>query len=296
MADNQQVDPRTKAIDIFDDWGTVFHGPFDWVRKTPTGSLLKMLYERKILIFKKIRLDEYSMWGMCKKFGKPWDAEQYKYSQEKAMPLKMADGRTEYISAISNKISERLGDNEMPWHADIPNAVSYAFPIRAIWMKTCPNPAAGLTIWMNTPKAFGGVSDDLKKRWGMHRVVQQSWYDPGKDLQEFASMMRHPITGEYCPRVNYHVDDKQKEGWIVDTKLGGESRGTGIVAEMLAEMEKQPNCTYEHHWDEKDLVIYDNYPFVHRRTALELDNSQERLMYRVNVDHVPEAKKLFEAE
>jgi hypothetical protein len=109
MADNQQVDPRTKAIDIFDDWGTVFHGPFDWVRKTPTGSLLKMLYERKILIFKKIRLDEYSMWGMCKKFGKPWDAEQYKYSQEKAMPLKMADGRTEYISAISNKISERLG-------------------------------------------------------------------------------------------------------------------------------------------------------------------------------------------
>ena len=296
MADNQFVDPNTKAKNIYNDWGSVFQGPFDWVRRTPPGSLMKMLYERKLLIFKKIRLDEYSMWGMCKKFGQPWNADQYKYSHEKWMPIQMNDGRTEYISAISNKISKRLGDKEMPWHADIPNAVSYAFPIRAIWMKTCPNPQAGFTIWMNTPKAMKSVNEDLQKRWGMHRIVQQSWYDPGTDLQEFPSMMCHPITGEYCPRVNYHVDDEQKEGWIVDTKLGGETQGTGIVAEMLSKMEQQKDCVYEHHWDELDLVLYDNYSFVHRRTALEIDDGLERLMYRVNIDHVPEAKKLFEAE
>lgn len=249
-----------------------------------------MLYERKLLIFKKIRLDEQTMWGMCRKFGMPWKAEQYQYSHEKAMPV-VIDGRKEYISAISNKISEKLGVSEMPWHADIPNAVSYAFPIRAIWMKECPNPAAGFTIWMNTPKAIRTVNQDLQKRWGMHRIVQQSWYEPGKDLQEFPSMMKHPVTGEYCPRVNYYGPD----AWIIDTKLGGKSQGTGIVAEMLDEIEKQPNCVYQHCWDEKDLVIYDNYPFVHRRTALEIDDSLERLMYRVNIDHTPDAKKLFEA-
>jgi alpha-ketoglutarate-dependent taurine dioxygenase len=290
-----RVDPRTQASDIFDDWGSVFEGPHNWLDDVKPGALIKMLYERKILVFKKIKLDPFMFWRLSRRFGIPWKADQYGYSKEKCIPLVMPDGRTEYMSSISNKISARLGDREMPWHADIPNAVSYAFPHRAIYMRSCPNPQAGFTVWLNTPKAFKGVSDDLKCRWGMTRVVQQSWYEPGKDLQEFPSMTKHIITGEYCPRVNYYVDETQNEGWIVDTKIGGKSQGTGIVAEMLEEMSKQPDCVYEHHWDETDLIIYDNFPFVHRRTACELDDGQERLMWRMNIDHDPAARKLFEA-
>jgi alpha-ketoglutarate-dependent taurine dioxygenase len=294
--ESKQPDPKDFAEDLFKDWGSVFHGPHNWIKDTVPGTLAKMLYERKLLIFKKIKLNPLQFWGFSNKFGTPWKADKYQYSQEKSMPVILNDGKIEYISAISNTISPRLGDREMPWHADIPNAVSYAFPHRAIYMKTCPNPAAGFTIWMNTEKAFDTVSDDLKRRWGMSRVVQQSWYEPGTDLQEFTSMIHHPITGKYSPRVNNHVDDKQKEGWIVDTKIGGESQGVGIVAEMLDEMSKQPDSVYEHHWDETDFVIYDNHSFVHRRTACELDSGQERLMWRTNIDHNPKFKKLFEAE
>lgn len=294
MAD-KTIDPTTKAQPIFEDWGSVFEGPHDWIANATPGSLSKMIYDRKLLIFKKIKLDPIKFWGLSRKFGFPWSNEQYTYSCEKSMPITLADGRTEWISAISNKISKRLGDREMPWHADIPNAVEYAFPNRAIWMKTCPNPQAGFTIWLNTPKSYRTVNDDLKRRWLETRIVQQSWYEPGKDLQEFDSMIVHPITGELCPRVNYHVDDKQNEGWIVDTKVNGVNQGCAVVAEMLAEMEKQPNCVYEHHWDETDYVIYDNHTFVHRRTALEIDDGMERLMWRMNIDHDPAAKKFFEA-
>jgi len=295
MENKDFIDPRSKSKNIFDDWGSVFDGPHNWIGKAAHGSLSKMLYERKLLVFKKIKLDPLQFWGLARKFGLPWKDDQYRYSMEKSIPLIHPNLGNVFISAISNKISKRLGDREMPWHSDIPNAVSYAFPIRAIYMKTCPNPKAGFTIWLNNHKAFKTVSEDLQKRWGMHRVVQQSWYEPGKDLQEFPSMLHHPITGEYSPRVNYYVDDKQKEGWIIDTKLGGENQGTGIVAEMLKEMSAQPDCVYEHHWDETDLVVYDNYPFVHRRTALDIDDGQERLMWRVNIDHNSEARKFFEA-
>ena len=280
---------------IYDDWGTVFTGPHNWIATASSESLSQILYKRKLLVFKKIKLDPITFWGLGRKFGLPWAAEQYTYSKEKTVPVTLKDGTVACISAISNKISKRLGDREMPWHADIPNAVAYAFPHRAIWMKSCPNPQAGFTIWMNTPKAYATVNEDLKQRWLQTRIVQQSWYEPGKDLQEFDSMIVHPRTGELCPRVNYHVDDKQNEGWIVDTKVDGVSKGTGIVAEMLAEMEKQPNCVYEHHWDETDYVIYDNHPFVHRRTALEIDDGMERLMWRLNIDHDPANKKFFEA-
>lgn len=280
---------------IFDDWGSIFEGPHNWIADIPADVFARILYERKLLVFKKIKLTPHTFWGLCSKFGLPWKKDQYTYSKEKSVPITMKDGRIEFISEISNKISKRLGDREMPWHADIPNAVSYAFPIRAIWMKTCPNPEAGFTIWMNTPKAYASVNEDLKSRWLKTRIVQQSWYEPGKDLQEFDSLMLHPITGEFCPRVNYHVDDKQNEGWIVDTKMDNINVGTDIVAEMLAEMEKQPDCIYEHHWDETDLIIYDNYPFVHRRTALEIDDGLERLMLRLNVDHDPVNRKFFDA-
>ena len=281
---------------IHDDWGSVFTGPHDWLANASPESLSQFLYTRKLLVFKKIKLTPHSFWGLCNRFGLPWAKDQYTYSKEKAVPITMKDGSIHFISEISNKISKRLGDREMPWHADIPNAVSYAFPIRAIWMKTCPNPEAGFTIWMNTPKAYSTVSDDLKARWSGTKIVQQSWYEPGKDLQEFESMMLHPITGELCPRVNYHVDDKQNEGWIVDTKVNDISKGTDIVAEMLAEMEKQTNCIYEPHWDETDLIIYDNYQFVHRRTALDIDDGMERLMLRMNIDHdLTSNLKLFDA-
>ena len=289
------IDPRSKATDLFPDWGSVFTGPHNWIADATPGSLIEMLYRRKILFFKKIKLDKHSFWGLGRKFGKPWKENQYNYSREKSIPIQLKNGSTEYISAISNKISKRLGDREMPWHADIPNAVTYAYPNRAIWMKECPNPEAGFTIWMNTAKGYSTVNQDLKDRWEKIRILQQSWYQPGTDNQEFDSMLLHPVTGERSPRVNYHVDEKQNEGWIIDTKLDGVSQGVGIVAEMLAELEKQPDCIYEHHWDETDFVVYDNYSFVHRRTALEIDDGMERLMWRINIDHDLSNKKFFDA-
>lgn len=283
-----QINPNTKAKNIFDDWGSIFEGPHDWFPSGDKTILKKMLYVRKILIFKKIKLDQLQFWNICNIFGIPWKDDQYEYSRELCVKLSLNEEHVGYISNFSNKISKKLGDREMPWHADIPNAVRFSFPHRALYMKTCPNPEAGFTLWMNTPKAFAGVNDDLKRRWGMTRIVQHSWYEPGKDIREFPSMTQHPITGEYCPRVN-------SNSWIIDTKVSGESMGIEIVDEMLNAMEKQTNCVYEHHWDETDLIIYDNFPFVHRRTALDIDDGQERLMWRANIDHDLESKKLFEA-
>jgi len=54
-----RVDPRTQASDIFDDWGSVFEGPHNWLDDVKPGALIKMLYERKILVGTMTRKSEF---------------------------------------------------------------------------------------------------------------------------------------------------------------------------------------------------------------------------------------------
>jgi alpha-ketoglutarate-dependent taurine dioxygenase len=95
-------------------------------------------------------------------------------------------------------------------------------------------------------------------------------------------MKQQPITGRWSPRCNYHGTS---DSWILDTKLDGKSMGTGIVEELMEAMEAVPDCVYTHRWSPNDMVLYDNWPFVHRRTAPKLKEGDERLMWRCNIDH-----------
>jgi len=96
-------------------------------------------------------------------------------------------------------------------------------------------------------------------------------------------MKQHPITKRWSPRCNYHGI---ADSWILDTKdASGNSMGTGIVEELMEAMAEIPECVYEQKWAPNDIVLYDNWPFVHRRTAPDLKEGEERLMWRANIDH-----------
>jgi alpha-ketoglutarate-dependent taurine dioxygenase len=150
-------------------------------------------------------------------------------------------------------------------------------------MKTVPNPLAGYTYWLDMELAYPEIHPQLRARWEKRTVVQQNWHNPGHDLIEWPSMKQHPVTGRWSPRCNYHGI---ADSWILDTKdAAGNSMGTGIVEELMEAMAEVPGCTYEQRWAPNDIVLYDNWPFVHRRTAPNLKEGQERLMWRANVDH-----------
>ena len=48
----------------------------------------------------------------------------------------------------------------------------------------------------------------------------------------------------------------------------------------------KPELLYTHKWETYDIIVYDNWSFVHSRTPLIFDSALERLMYRTNIDHV----------
>jgi alpha-ketoglutarate-dependent taurine dioxygenase len=269
---------------IHESWGTEFIDMSDLLQQDPK-ELRHLLYDRKMLVFHAPNWTKLEYWNFLALWGDPWERQAYISSTERWEVVPAADGKLRYMTSMSNKLSKRLQDFKMPWHADIANRVDggIQFPHRCIYMKTVPNPLAGFTYWLDMELAYPEVHPQLRARWEKRIVVQQNWHNPGNNRIDWPSMKQHPITKRWSPRCNYHGI---ADSWILDTKdTAGNSMGTGIVEELMEAMAEVPGCTYEQRWAPNDIVLYDNWPFVHRRTAPNLKEGEERLMWRANVDH-----------
>lgn len=278
---------------IYSDWGTEITDMSD-IFQQDLQELRHLLYERKMLVFHAPDWTKLEYWHFLALWGRPWEAKDYIKSTERWEAVRdPKDNSIKYITSISNKLSKRLVDYEMPWHADIANRIDGGInlPHRCIYMKTVPNPRAGFTYWLDMEVAYPQVHPRLRERWEKRTVIQQNWHHPGRDIFPWSSIKTHPITKRSSPRVNYHgiIDS-----WILDTlDEGNRSMGTGIVEELMEAMAEVPGCVYEHHWVPNDIVLYDNWPFVHRRGELDLKEGQERLMWRANVEHDLSLKSRF---
>jgi len=279
---------------IYADWGTEVTDMQDLFEQDPQ-ELRHLLYDRKMLVFHAPNWSKIEYWYFLSLWGEPWTGKDYIKSTEKWEAVRdPKDNSVKFITSMSNKLSKRLVDYEMPWHADIANRIDGGInlPHRSIYMKTVPNPEAGFTYWLDMEVAYPEIHPKLRERWEKRTVIQQNWHHPGRDVLPWSPMKQHPITGRLSPRVNYHgiVDS-----WILDTKHEGEvSMGTGIVEELMEAMAEVPGCVYEHHWTPNDIVLYDNWPFVHRRGELGLKEGDERMMWRANVDHDIRLKPRFQ--
>jgi len=290
--------------DIFSAWGTEFIDLSDLFAQD-LRELRKLLYQRKLLVFHAPDWTELEYWHFLALWGEPWHKDEYYKSLEQWLSVydpKEQRHVDRYITLMSNFISVTrpgnitrpgLNDFAMPWHADIANRMSgISFPHRCIYMKTVPNPAAGFTYWLNMELAYPEVHPRLRARWESKTVVQQSWHRPGYDIVHVSTMKQHPITGRWSPRCNYHGT---KDSWIIDIlDSNGNSYGTGIVEELMEAMAEIKDCVYEMRWQSNDIVLYDNWPFVHRRSSPQLKKGEERLMWRGNIDHDLSIKDLFD--
>lgn len=274
---------------IHDTWGSVIRTTPDEFFAQPIDYWRNLLYDRKLIVLKQMDFtpEQYAMFSL--QFGRPWMAKEYVYSLEARLPIETPKGLIT-VSPFSNKISPRLGMKSMIWHSDIPNRQERPFPFRSLWSVSNPNAESGLTSWMNLEEGIDHLSPRLKDLIPRTRIIQQSWYQKGTDIQEFDAIKYQPITGRPSLRLNYYnsVKDNITEAWILKTQTDGvDDPECSFVRDCLAELEQVPQLLYTHKWDVKDVVIYDNWTFVHSRTALQFDPTLERLFYRMNIEHLP---------
>lgn len=270
-------------------WGEIFE--FDSLEDFYSQGIdfwRHMLYERKLLIFKKMKINKVDYAKICMFFGRMWRSDEYRYSYEETDIIEVA-GKKVALSPFSNRISSKLGMKEMPWHADIPNKPDRPFPTRALWMYRNPNPESGLTTWLNIAEGINCLPQELKDKIPDIKILQQSWWKKDTDMGLHEFIKIHPVTGEQSLRLNYFNDPEVDiyDGWIKNVVYKGEVlEPKPILAEYSKYLQSQPELVYTHKWDTYDIAIYDNWPFVHRRSKLEFDPTLDRLFYRANIDHL----------
>jgi alpha-ketoglutarate-dependent taurine dioxygenase len=219
-----------------------------------------------------------------------WAEKDYEYSLESVEMVDVGH-RKIALSPISNKISPKLGLKFMPWHSDIPNKKIKPFPHRSLWMVSNPNPESGLTTWLNIEEGLDRLPENLKSQIQDIKIIQQSWYQQGTEVQEFDFIKMHPITGKPSLRLNYYCvpEEDINDAWIKKVKFKNEIMNPKpILSPYYKFLETQKDLLYTHKWDDFDIVIYDNWPFVHNRSRLEFDTNLERKFYRTNIDHIDE--------
>lgn len=286
-----------KITNIHEAWGSVveFEEPLDFF-KFDKDHWKNLIYTRKLLIFKQMTFDLIDYIKFGHNFGTPWSADAYKYSYEVSVAVNDTDG-TEYVtSKFSNKITNinKIPNTEMAWHADIPNRRVKPFPHRSLWIVKNPNPEiSGKTKWLNISldDCEQYLTQELKDLIPRITVQQQSWYHPGTDLQMHDFVKVHPVTGERSLRLNYYNDPaKGRTGaWIKTVYVDGQEQpDCSLIQQYIDCLLEHEELFYCHQWDDMDLIIYDNYSFLHTRTALvlgEAATSNERMFYRTNIDH-----------
>jgi alpha-ketoglutarate-dependent taurine dioxygenase len=278
-----------KLTNIHNTWGTTveFDNPAEFFQQD-LDYWRNLIYSRKLLVFKKMDFtkQDYAKFGM--RFGKLWSKDDYKYSRESQENVKI-NNFDFILSPISNKISPRLGQVEMQWHADIPNRNRNPFPIRSLWMVDNPNPEAGLTTWLNIEDGLEQLPSILLEQIPNIKIIQQSWHEEDTEIQEFNFIKTHPITNKHSLRLNFFCDATKNitDAWIKNVTVNGIlTECKPVLGPYLKFLENQNKLIYTHTWDTNDIVIYDNWPFVHNRTQLDLKPDQERLFYRINIDHL----------
>lgn len=277
-----------KLTNIHDTWGTLIEISIEEFFEQDFDYWRNLIYDRKILIFREMQFTKSQYCEFSLRFGRPWQSQEYKYSNEASEIVDVKNFQI-CVSPFSNA-SKKLGNSEMPWHSDIPNKRENPFPIRSLWITSNPYPSiSGKTSWMNLEESLDYLTKDQKELLDKVKVVQQSWYEPGTDIQEFPLIKTNPITGKKSLRLNYfnELDKNKQDAWITGVKVDGVlQKDCKIISEFLTHLEKINDLVYTHTWKTFDIAIYDNWSFVHKRTQVIPGPTGVRHFYRMNIDHL----------
>lgn len=274
---------------IHKDWGMIWKVDRRELFDLPAHEFRDAIYENRLLVIKNVgNLTSNEIYYLMDKFGKPWNENQYIDSQERYEIDYYRDQKF-VVTRFSNKTTKKIKSKEMPFHADIPNHPDRPFPHRFLYMNKQPSNLYGRTYWLNIDLDLLNLENKELNYYKDCSVIQQSWWEPGTNLQKLSFIKNHPIVeGRQSLRLNYYVlPQGQKDAWILecyhkDQKLDNRT----FLGTIIDKLRSRPELMYTHTWDEGDMVIYDNWSFIHGRTPLVLQENEIREFIRANIDHV----------
>ena len=184
-----------------------------------------------------------------------------------------------------------LADAGTYWHSDI----SYkARPSRTTVLYALEVPAeGGDTLFANLEAAYQGLSAPMKDRLDGLQAIHNYAYR--HDRLACETGIRSPLTAAQLaetpavthPIVRTHPETGRKAlyinpGFTMGIEGLAELEGNSLMQELFDHCLKPEYC-YRYHWEQGDVVFWDNASVMHSATTQTLDPGKRRLIWRTIV-------------
>jgi len=179
-----------------------------------------------------------------------------------------------------------LGDGEVVWHADF-SFKEKPTAARMLLAVEIP-PAGGHTYFANCYAAYDALPTAMKKRISGLTVKQADIVDTAMKLRPGASLNAdirtfpgpsHPIISTHPETGRNMLFLGRRHGAYVNGMSLEDSEA--LLNELWAHATK-PEFVYEHHWQQGDVVVWDNRATLHKRDAFASDS--RRILYAAQVE------------
>jgi taurine dioxygenase len=238
------------------------------IDKIQFDEIQKMLFKHKVVIIKKQQLTDESLLRFALKFGPIFNAN-------KAQVLGSKNGKTPKVVIVGNNAPEYkeafLGCQEILPHSDHqwleePSSISMLYAID-VAQDSSP------TKWTDMAAVYNALPLELKSEISKKRIITfNPFYRPfGEVFAKYVNRSEDIPPGEQIghPLVRTHPFSGEKILYMhraYEMEYENESYESGVnLWDTLNEYIDKSNFTYEHQWENGDLVIWDNRATLHYR-------------------------------
>ncbi len=253
----------------------------------PTSSDLndikKLLYERKVLVFKRQTIDRHAYLNFARQFGALQQFRLKNYHDPEFPEILVINNLNRGDTIGARKIGNI-------WHNDS-SYLPAPLPLTFLHAQRVPD-GVGDTLFVDMAAALEELPKELLERTIDRQVehdvrmtykVQSS--DVGDSISEILARVSSSWPASVHPAIISHPATGKKALYIspgYSVRIRGYSEeDSRALLESLFEHVFRPDRIFAHRWEKDDLVIWDNRTVVHSATAVPDD--ADRLMYRIGV-------------
>lgn len=153
----------------------------------------------------------------------------------------------------------------VPFHWD---GAFYKEPMKILFYCTESQGIGGETIFTNTEKIWKSLTaaeqDLCRKVTMVYRTEKRAHY--GGEIR-VPLVQKHPVTGEIILRIAERVETHLNP---VELEMTGIPNAEELYS-YLRQLLYQPEFLYEHSWQAGDLLVADNFTYLHGRRQLGLN-------------------------
>ena len=247
-------------------------------------EIQELLNKYRLVVFKNQQLSDEELSDFAFQFGPP-------FTPDNKFPVLGSQDSSNPIVIVGNKANEYeksyLGFQEVLPHSDhqwlkCPSSASMLYAID-IHRNSAP------TIWFDMVQAYNTIDKELKNIIDELKIITYNpFYRPfGSVAAKYVDSSKDIPPGDIFPHpiIRTHPLTKEKILYMniaYEVEFQKINYGDGFdLFNKLKNHILSLDCKYEHHWENNDLVFWDNRATIHYRPSF--DSNVRRVLKRITV-------------